>query len=63
MWYYPDFVNLPERTQATVFSLENQKIWPEFNKKENEMFISYRIKYQGNAEIIEPEWTSGKDLK
>ncbi len=63
MWYYPDFVNLPERTQATVYFLENQKIWPEFNKKENEVFSQFRINYQGYAEIIEPEWRPGKDLK
>ena len=63
MWYYPDFLNLPERTQATVFSLENQNIWPEFDKNENEIFSPYRINYQGNAEIIEKEWKPGEDLK
>ena len=63
MWYYPDFVNLSERTQATVFSLENQKIWPKFDKKENEIFSPYRINYQGNAEIIEKSWKPGEDLK
>ena len=63
MWYYPDFVNLPERTQATVFSLENQKIWTKFNKKENKVFSPFRVYYQGNAEIIEPEWRPGKGLK
>ena len=63
MWYYPDFANLPERTQATIFSVENQKNWTEFNKKEKEFFSPFRVNYQGNAEIIEPEWRPGKDLK
>ena len=46
-----------------IFSVENQKNWPEFNKKEKEFFSPFRVNYQGNAEIIEPEWRPGKDLK
>ena len=62
LWYYPDYVNLPERTQATIYSLENQKIWPFINNPNEHIYNKYRIEYKGNAKIIEQEWKPGKDL-
>ena len=62
LWYYPDYVNLPERTQATIYSLENQKHWPFINNAYEHIYNKYRIEYKGKAKIIEQEWKPGKDL-
>tara|TARA_Y100000591_G_C21812215_1_gene688598 strand:- start:773 stop:1639 length:867 start_codon:yes stop_codon:yes gene_type:complete len=62
LWYYPDYSNLPEKTRATIYSLEKQNYMPIFSKKENNMYSSYMIKYEGNAKIIKPEWKPGKKL-
>ena len=43
LWYYPDYVNMPERTQATIHSLENQKIWPFDNSVYEKLYKKYRI--------------------
>lgn len=55
MWYYPDYVNLPERTQATVASVEVKNGVPR-NGDENPSLESLKIQYDGNAEPIEIEW-------
>ena len=47
----------------TPFSVEKQNNCPEFNKKENVVFSPFRVNYQGEAEIMEPEWRPGKDLE
>lgn len=63
LWYYPDYVNLPECTQATIFSLENQKTYPIFNLENEHIYSKYGINYKGNAKIIEQNLTPNKDLK
>ena len=64
MWYYPDYVDLPEPTQDTVAYLErgNQ---PKITTvgQQQEMLAPFRINYKGEAEPIEQQWTSGKLLK
>ena len=64
MWYYPDFVDLPERTQATVAYLEagNQLTTTSPGQMQT-LMEPLRIVYEGNAEPIEQQWTPGKDLK
>ena len=60
MWYYPDYVNLPERTQATVSKLEKRgrppsgRLIPELE--------ALKIEYKGDAKPIEIEWVP-KNLK
>ena len=64
MWYYPDFVNLPEPTQATVALAEsNSKVTPSSPGKAQALIEALRIIYEGNAEPIPTQWTPGKDLK
>jgi len=64
MWYYPDYLDLPEPTQATVAYLErgNQ---PKITTvgQQQEMLAPFRINYEGEAEPIEQQWTPGKLLK
>lgn len=63
MWYYPDFVNLPERTQATVNYLEGRTKITESSSPMQELMEPLRIVYEGNAQPIEQQWTPGKELK
>ena len=61
MWYYPDYVNLPERTQATVATSEKLSPVPPVAEQIPEL-EALRIEYHGNAEPIEIEWVP-KGLK
>ena len=64
MWYYPDFVSLPERTQATVASLEAGKSEAASSSAEMQALMEpLKIAYDGEAEPIETEWTPGEALK
>ncbi len=64
MWYYPDFVNLPERSQATVAMLEYkagevmEPLGPD-----RALLEPLRIGYDGDAEPIPQEWVPGSDLR
>ena len=64
MWYYPDYVDLPERTQATVAYLERDN-QPKITTvgKQQEMLVPFRINYEGGAKPIGQQWTPGKLLK
>jgi len=64
MWYYPDFVNLPERSQATVALLEKKAgTVKERNEQVRALLNPLRIVYNGDAEPIPTEWTPGSNLK
>jgi ectoine hydroxylase-related dioxygenase (phytanoyl-CoA dioxygenase family) len=64
LWYYPDFVNLPDRTQATVEYLEaGTKAITTTAGPDHAAMEPLRIVYQGTAKPIEQEWTPGKNLK
>ncbi len=64
MWYYPDFISLPERTQATVASLEADNRDAAFSSAGIQaMMEPLQIAYHGEAEPIETEWTPGEALK
>ena len=64
MWYYPDFIDLPERTQATVFSLENNNGDAlATDEKTRRILAPLKIEYNGDAEPIEQQWTPGPALK
>ena len=64
MWYYPDFVALPERTQATVALAEaNNSTTVSSSGKTQALMEPLRIVYDGDAEPIEQEWTPGKGLR
>ena len=54
MWYYPDYVNLPERTQATVATSEKRS--PPPSGEPIPELEALRIEYHGDAEPIEIEW-------
>ncbi len=60
MWYYPDYVNLPERTQVTVATSEKRS--PPPSDEPIPELEALRIEYHGNAEPIEIEWVP-KGLK
>ena len=64
MWYYPDYVDLPQPTQATVAYLErgNQ---PKIKtvEQQQEMLAPFRINYEGEAEPIEQQWTPSEHLR
>ncbi len=65
MWYYPHFVELPERTQATIFSLEGRNGETDsgpVNEVQARM-EGLRIRYEGSAEPIGTQWTAGPALK
>ena len=64
MWYYPDFINLPGRTQATVDFMETQG-WKATSKEGvcQAMMQPLRIEYKGDAEPIEQQLTPGKNLR
>lgn len=63
MWYYPDFVNLPERTQATVAYLETQDQLTTIPSGWRAASLEpLRIAYKGNAEPIEQQWSPDQRL-
>ena len=63
MWYYPDFVSLPERTQATVALLETDNGDAASASAEIRALMEpLKIVYEGEAEPIETEWTPGEAL-
>ena len=58
MWYYPDFVSLPERTRATVALLEADNSDAASTSAEIRALVEpLKIVYDGQAEPIETEWT------
>ena len=65
MWYYPHFVDLPERTQATIFSLEgrNGETGTSLANEVQARMEPLRIVYEGDAEPIAQRWTPGPALK
>ena len=64
MWYYPDFVDLPEHTQATVASLETKSQVTRCSPGRRQRLMEpFRIVYEGDAEAIEQQWTPGEDLR
>ena len=64
MWYYPDFVDLPEHTQATVASLETKSQVTRCSPGRRQRLMEpLRIVYEGDAEAIEQQWTPGEDLR
>ncbi len=64
MWYYPDFVDLPEHTQATVASLETKsQVTKRSPGRRQRLMEPLRIVYEGDAEAIEQQWTPGEDLR
>ena len=64
MWYYPDYVDLPQPTQATVAYLErgNQ---PKIKtvERQQEMLAPLRISYEGEAKPIEQQWVPSEHLR
>ena len=63
MWYYPDFVDLPERTQATVAVAEGHNKEAVPSSPEGQALLEpLRIIYDGQAAPIEIEWVP-KGLK
>ena len=64
MWYYPDFVNLPERSQATVALAEKKNGMVQARNEYARALLSpLRIVYTGDAEPIPTEWEPGPNLK
>ena len=64
MWYYPDFVDLPEHTQATVASLETDTQVTRCSPGQRQRLMEpLRIVYEGDAESIPQQWTPGEDLR
>ena len=66
MWYYPDYPALPERTQATVASLEANNVHSDPTGSASDLAArleSLKIAYRGDAAPIETEWIPGKALK
>lgn len=64
MWYYPDFVDLPEHTQATVVSLETgTQTTSRSPGRMQRLMEPLRMEYEGNAEPIPQQWTPGVDLR
>ena len=68
MWYYPDFVNLPENTQATVAHAEstgtlNQTVAGSSHEEARTSMEPLKIDYEGDAELIPIQWVPGADLK
>ena len=64
MWYYPDFVRLPEHTQATVASLETDNQVTRCSPGQRQRLMEpLRIVYEGDAESIPQQWTPGEDLR
>ena len=65
MWYYPHFVDLPERTQATIYKLEGGNSVTETRPQRRilRQLEPLRIAYEGSAEPIATQWTAGPALK
>ena len=64
MWYYPDYVALPERTQATVALAEaNNSDTASASAEIQSLMEPLRIAYNGEAEPIAIQWTPGEELK
>ena len=64
MWYYPDYVALPERTQATVTLAEaNNSDAASASAAIQSLMEPLRIAYSGEAEPIAIQWTPGEELK
>lgn len=65
MWYYPHFVDLPERTRATIYSLEGGNSETETGPQSDAQgrMEPLRIVYAGDAEPIATQWTPGPALK
>ncbi len=68
MWYYPDFVNLPENTQATVADAEsagafNQDVAGSSYEEARTLMKPLKINYAGDAELIPIQWVPGAGLK
>ena len=65
MWYYPHFVDLPERTQATVNKLEGSNSITETRPQSRlqRRLEPLKIVYEGSKEPIETQWTPGPALK
>ena len=64
MWYYPDFVDLPECTRATVASLETKSQVTRCSPGRMQRLMEpLRIVYEGDAESIPQQWTPGEDLR
>ena len=63
MWYYPDFVALPERTQATVALAEGNNSDAVSSSELQALMEPLRISYDGEAEPIEIQWIPGEGLK
>ena len=57
MWYYPDYVDLPESTQATVYMAEKNNCNFEPPSKETRVLLEpLKIVYNGDAKPIEQQW-------
>ena len=64
MWYYPDFVNLPECTQATVAYLETcNRLTAMTRERKPTSLEPLRIVYTGDAEPIKQQWTPSQNLR
>ena len=64
MWYYPDYVDLPQPTQATVAYLERgNQPKRETVERQPEMLAPLRISYEGEAEPIEQQWVPSEHLR
>ena len=64
MWYYPDYVDLPQPTQATVAYLERGNL-PKIKtvERQQEMLAPLRISYEGEAKPIEQQWIPSGHLR
>jgi len=57
MWYYPDYIDLPERTQATVYTAEKNNCDAESPSEETRALLEpFKIVYNGDTEPIEQQW-------
>ncbi len=65
MWYYPHFVDLPERTKATIYKLEGGNSVTETRPRGRiqRQLEPLRIAYEGSAEPIGTQWSPGPALK
>ena len=64
MWDYPDYVNLPEPTQATVAYLERgNQPKRKTVERQPEVLAPLRISYEGEAEPIEQQWVPSEHLR
>lgn len=63
MWYYPDFVDLPDRTQATVAMVEAKTGAATLSGRAKALMDPLRIAYDGDAEPIGTQLAPGETLK